>query len=224
MQEKRTYWQQETKKFTWKHARILLIAETINHDPGIHSVLDLGAGEALLSRLLDPRITYHGLDIAGDKTGSNQKQVVDYYDFDHLEKNKEIEGIPYDCIVISGLLEYLQDWEGTLAFAISRWLKPGGVCLVSFINAAGYQQNAPVKNHPMWRHKFTLPIILNDLEAHKLAVQKVYPIFWGSKSWLKPLIKLWAEFAIKNNRLLSMDRSWVSQYLFVTRSNLGNEK
>ena len=58
---------------------------------------------------------------------------------------KKFIGIPYDCVVISGLLEYLVHWEKIIEKVKTKWLKPGGVCLVSFINSSGYQQNAPVK-------------------------------------------------------------------------------
>ena len=224
MLEKRSYWQQETKKFTWKHARILLIAEEINRDRNIRSVLDLGAGEALLHRLLDPRISYRGLDIAGEKDGTRAYPPVDYYDFDHLDSNAEVAGSPYDCVVISGLLEYLENWEQLITMAREKWLKPGGVCLVSFINTKGYRENAPVKDHPMWKHKFMLPQILRDLERLGLKVEKVYPIFWGSKSWLRPLIKFWAEVAWELDKVLSMDRTWVSQFLLITRANTNYEK
>lgn len=224
MMEKRSYWQQETKKFSWKHARILLIAEEIIKDKNIHSVLDLGAGEALLYRLLPTRIHYRGLDIAGEKNSASAIPPVDYFDFDHLDDNPEVTGIPYDCVVISGLLEYLDDWESVLKIAASKWLKPGGKCLISFINTEGYQLNSPVKDHPMWKQKFKLPQILKDLDRLGFVVDKVYPIFWGSKSWLRPVIRLWADIAWDLGRVSSMDQSWVSQYLFVARSAKNDQK
>ena len=223
MQDKRNYWQAETKKFTWKHARILLIAEEINRNPSIHSVLDLGAGEALLYRLLDKRITYRGLDIAGNKGVGNKNPPVDYFDFDNMDAGEEVIGIPYDCVVISGLLEYLVHWEKIIEKVKTKWLKPGGVCLVSFINSSGYQQNAPVKGHPQWVNKFRLMTILTDLDRLGFDIEKIYPIFWGSKSWLRPLIRLWADYSTARNNYMSMDKTWVSQYLCITHSRQENE-
>jgi SAM-dependent methyltransferase len=224
MQDKRNYWLEETKKFTWKHARILLIAEEINHNPDIQSVLDLGAGEALLFRLLDPRIKYRGLDIAGEKGGSNSQPPVDFFDFDNLAIGEDVRGIPYDCVVISGLLEYLDNWEELIEKVINEWLKPGGVCLVSFINSSSYEHNALVKEHPQWRNKFQLKTILIDLERLGLRIDVVFPIFWGSKSWLRPVIRLWASYAISRKNFLTMDKSWVRQYLCLTHSIKTYEK
>lgn len=224
MQEKRDYWREETKKFTWKHARILLIAEEINHNPEIGSVLDLGAGEALLYRLLDQRIIYRGLDIAGEKGGAKNNPPVDFFDFDHLNDSEKVPGIPYDCVVISGLLEYLLNWEEVIENVTKKWLKPGGVCLVSFINSSSYQQNVLVKEHPQWKNKFQLRELLKDLDRLGLHVDTVYPIFWGSKSWLRPVIRAWTSFAVSRKNFLSMDRSWVSQYLFRTHTSKPNEE
>ena len=223
MQDKINYWQEETKKYTWKHARILLIADEINHNRSVHSVLDLGAGEALLFRLLDQRIAYRGLDIAGEKNGALKIPPVDYFDFDHMDGNVEIPGIPYDCVVISGLLEYLENWEDVVLQVHKKWLKPGGLCLVSFINSSGYQKNAPVKGHPKWIHKFNLPGVLEKLDGMGFEVERVYPIFWGSKRWLKPVIRLWAEFAVSQRDFLLLDKPWVSQYLLRTVSKTSNE-
>jgi|WetSurMetagenome_2_1015567.scaffolds.fasta_scaffold52660_3 2-polyprenyl-3-methyl-5-hydroxy-6-metoxy-1,4-benzoquinol methylase len=224
MQDKRQYWQEETKKFTWKHARILLIAEEINHNHDIQSVLDLGAGEALLFRLLDDRINYRGLDIAGEKGGAKSFPPVDFFDFDHLTDGEKVQDIPFDCVVISGLLEYLENWEELLEKVTKEWLKPGGMCFISFINSISYEHNALVKEHPQWRNKFQLRTILSDLDRLGLKVDIVFPIFWGSKSWLRPVIRLWASFANSRNSFISMDKSWVRQYLCLTHSAKTDEK
>lgn len=217
MNEKSNYWREETKKFTWKHARISLIAEYINrHD--IHSVLDLGAGEGHLYGMLDHRVKYRGLDIAGEKEGAVRTPQIDFFDFDDISEVTELAEIPFDCVVISGLLEYLEHWELLMKIVNQKWLKPGGICLVSFINSKKYDRDKLLKEHPQWKNRFTFAQIIFDLDRFGFRIDHVYPLFWGSHTIFLPITRLWAQLAKSGDDFSILDNSFVSQYLFITHS------
>lgn len=209
MTQKKRYWEQETLKYNWPHARMQLIAETIRQSPSGSSVLDLGAGKALLAHLIGPSYRYLGLDLVGE---TGERPRVDACDFDHLEQF-HLSGAPYDIIVASGLLEYLEDWRGLLSHAINHWLAFYGIVLVSFTNARGYNKG-PFNKHPEWRNMLSLPEILEELTNLKLTVEVVYPMLWGNKRWGLPFVKA---LAAHNGNFLRLDRPWVSQFLCVVR-------
>lgn len=210
MDSKQRYWQRETLKYNWPHARMLLIAEIIRQAPPGTSVLDLGAGRALLAHLIGPAYRYLGLDIAGEAVSQAR---VEFCDFDHLEQFQP-DGAPFDIVVASGLLEYLQDWRGFLRHVTEGWLAATGTLLVSFTNARGYQI-APVQKHPEWKNLLTLPEILKELDLLGLDVKQVYPLLWGNRRWGLPLVKTLAALNLRRRNFIRLDRRWVSQYLCV---------
>jgi cyclopropane fatty-acyl-phospholipid synthase-like methyltransferase len=212
MDLKQHYWEEETLKYNWPHARLLLIAEAILHSSPGSSVLDLGAGKALLARLIGTSYRYLGLDIVG---GTDADVRVEACDFDNLEQF-HFQGGPFDIAVASGLLEYLNDWRGFLRNVTANWLSRQGLLLVSFTNMRGYRK-APVQKHPEWKNVLTLPEILKELDTLDLVVERVYPLLWGNKRVGLPFVKALAALATQSRNFQMLDRPWVSQFLCIAR-------
>jgi len=212
MESKLRYWEKESPKYNWPHARLLLIAEIIRRAPAGTSVLDLGAGQALLSRLIGPSYPYRALDIVGSTT---EEPRVEVCDFDYIE-HFHLSGTPYEIVVASGLLEYLENWKSFLRHVVTHWLSPSGLLIISFTNGRGYPK-APVLKHPAWKNMFSLPQILNEMVELGLTVECVYPLFWGNKRWGLPLVKALSALAIRRENFLYLDRPWVSQFLCIAR-------
>ena len=123
---------------------------------------------------------------------------------------------PYDIIVISGLLEYLDNWTEFIQHVTKHWLIEGGVCIVSFTNRKGYEK-APVKEHNKWNNILSLPEIIESLSAINLEVEKIYPLLWGNKHWSLPFVKTLSWLADKVQHRLWLNQFWVSQFLCITR-------
>jgi hypothetical protein len=213
--KKRIYWEQETLKYNWAHARMRLVAETIKSYPSSTSVLDLGAGKALLAHMLGPSYSYYGLDIVGNASKELSWPIVKACDFENISQIT-LPDVPYDIIVISGLLEYLDNWAEFLHYVTKHWLSEGGICIVSFTNRKGYEK-APVKEHNKWNNILSLPEIIEDLSIMDLEIERIYPLLWGNKLWGLPIVKTLSWLADKMQHKLLLDQFWVSQFLCITR-------
>lgn len=211
--QKKLYWEEETLKYNWAHARLRLIAEMIRRYPPGTSILDLGAGKALLAHMIGPSYRYHGLDIVGNIAGEAGWPQVEACDFDEASQIT-LPDSPYDVVVISGLLEYLEDWPIFLHYAIKQWLSMDGVCLVSFTNKKGYQ-SSPVKSHPEWKSVVSLHEIIEFLASNNMTMEKIYPLLWGNKYWSLPVVRILSWLADQKGQFLWLDRSWVSQFLCI---------
>jgi|APSaa5957512622_1039677.scaffolds.fasta_scaffold27203_2 hypothetical protein len=214
-EQKRIYWEQETLKYNWSHARMRLVAETIKDYPTGTSVLDLGAGKALLAHLLGPSYPYYGLDIVGNKSQKLSWPIVRACDFENISQ-VELPNAPYDIIVISGLLEYLDNWAEFLQYVTTHWLSEGGICIVSFTNRKGYEK-APIQEHNKWNNILSLPEIIEGLLSLNLRIEKIFPLLWGNKYWSLPIVKILSWFSDQSGHKLWLDQFWISQFLCITR-------
>jgi len=215
MDSKESYWQGEAPKYHWAHARLRLIADQIRADAGIRSVLDVGAGSGTLAHLLGRDLRYLGLDITGRKDADDSWPPVRFCDFDRAESlTAAIDGV-YDAAVISGILEYLQDWRGLLRTVTQSALRPGGLLLVSAIYDRFYA-TFPVKRHPQWRNRFVPDDLRYALKDLGLRLEVTYPMWAGGYPWTASLSRL------ASLRANSRPPDWahligVNQFLFVCR-------
>lgn len=213
--QKKQYWEQETLKYNWTHARLSLIADMISRYPPGTSVLDLGAGKALLAYMIGPSYRYHGLDIVGSVVEEAGWPQVEACDFDDVAQIA-LPDAPFDVVVISGLLEYLNNWPSFLQHATEHWLSNDGTCFVSFTNRKGYQ-NSPVQSHPEWKSVVSLREIIESFASNNMTIERVYPLLWGNRHWSLPVVRVLSWLANRKGQLALLDRSWVSQFLCVTR-------
>lgn len=207
------YWTKETLKYKASHARLSIIVRIVNNIPEKNKkILDIGAGPGTLGKLLPAGISYMGLDITGSQ---DHPAGVQYCDFDQVTDSTFIEGAPFDIVIISGVLEYLNDWKKFIGIIREHWLKPSGYLLVSFINKKFYRQHKKVLTHPKWKNLFDLPDVTQWIEENNLTIIQLFPLFKGTKSITNPLSYLlsWKKTSSFNSNQLN--RSWISQYLFL---------
>ncbi|GEM_PF-2306216 len=214
MSEKEAYWQSEAPKYNWAHARLRLIAHEIRRDRSARSVLDVGAGAGTLAYLLGPDYTYLGLDITGRKETDERWPSIRFCDLDRPETLTLLIQHPYDAVVLSGVLEYVQDWRALLRKTIESALRPGGLLLVSAISDMFYR-TLPRRPHPAWRQRFELPVVRAALEHHDVSIERLYPLWTGGHPWTMLLSRLFA----RRSATLSDWFAWlgVNQFLFVGR-------
>jgi len=216
MNRKESYWHEEAPKYHWAHARMRLIAGTIRGDASIHSVLDVGAGSGTLAGLLGRGIRYLGLDITGSRKPDDGWPPVRFCDFDKVDSlSAVIDGL-YDAVVISGVLEYLQDWRGLFRAVTGKALRPGGLLLVSAIYFPFYD-TFPIKGHPAWINHFTPADLHAAISDNGLRLDATYPMWTGGYPWTVALSRRFARHG------KSIHPKWihwlgVNQFLFVCHS------
>ena len=213
MNQKETYWHNEAPKYHWAHSRLKLIAETIRGDASIRSVLDVGAGSGTLAHLLGRDIRYLGLDITGRKEPDDAWPSIRFCDFDKMDSFSALIGQPFDAAVISGVLEYLQDWRALLRTVTEQAIRPGGMLLVSAIYFRFYE-TFPIKRHPAWINHFAPADLHAAFAENNLHLDVTYPMWAGGYPWTAALSRAFAR------RGESAHPSWihwlgVNQFLFV---------
>lgn len=215
MNKKEIYWHAESPKYHWAHARMKLIAETIQSDASIQSVLDVGAGSGTLAHLLGRNLRYLGLDITGRKELDDMWPVIRFCDFDRVEAFNVLIEHPFDAVVISGVLEYLQDWRGFFQTSVHEGLRPGGRLLVSAIDTRFYE-TFPVKRHPAWINRFIPADLRSAIADNGLRLDMTYPMWTGGHPWTSSLSRL---FACRGQSVHAGWLYWlgVNQYLFACR-------
>jgi SAM-dependent methyltransferase len=215
MDTKETYWQDEAPKYHWAHARLRLIADQIRTDSGIHSVLDVGAGSGTLAHLLERDIRYLGLDITGRKDTDDAWPLIRFCDFDRAESLTAAIDEVYDAAVISGVLEYLQDWRGLLRTVTEKALRPGGLLLVSAIYDRFYA-TFPFKRHPAWRNRFVPDDLCGALKNLGLRIEVTFPMWAGGYPWTANLSR-WTALRAASRHPDWVHLMGVNQFLFVCR-------
>lgn len=213
MNQKESYWHSEAPKYHWAHARMRLIAETLRNDASIRSVLDVGAGSGTLAHLLGRELRYLGLDITGRKEPDDEWPPIRFCDFDKTDSLSALIDDPFDAVVISGVLEYLQDWRALLRTVTEQTLRPGGLLLVSAIHFPFYN-TFPVKRHPAWINRFVPADLRAAIADNGLRLDATYPMWPGGYPWTAALSRAFAR------RGQSAHPSWihwlgVNQFLFV---------
>lgn len=129
----RDYWEQKSIAYDCLHDRLwVMVREVTRLQP--KSLLDVGCatGEvarAVLARL--PGIDYYGCDISHAAVAKLGRPNVVQCDLNHT-------GVPFanrrfDCVVASGICEYVRD-QGAFLTQLAERLVPGGHLIVSYIN------------------------------------------------------------------------------------------
>ena len=186
MNQKESYWHSEAPKYHWAHARLRLIAGTIQGDASIRSVLDVGAGSGTLAHLLGRDLRYLGLDITGRKETDEQWPRIRFCDFDKADSLSPLIEEPFDAAVVSGVLEYLQDWRGLLRTVTEKALRPGGLLFVSAIYSRFYD-TFPVQRHPAWINHFVPADLHAAIAENHLRLDATYPMWTGGHPWTAAL-------------------------------------
>jgi polysaccharide pyruvyl transferase WcaK-like protein/GT2 family glycosyltransferase/SAM-dependent methyltransferase len=147
----RRRWEQESAHYDVLHRRLRRIVDLAESTGGTR-LLDVGCSAGTVGAALSPRWTYHGCDVSESAVRSASRGWLVPAD---LEAGlPAFDEQPYDVIVCSGILEYLDDPEAMLRTLVGR-IAPNGTLLVSYFNMRHVSRRAgEAFRHPLWRNDF----------------------------------------------------------------------
>jgi len=127
---KRDFWIKENRKHVPAHYRLRKSARIINGIAGGHprDLLDVGCGPATLGRLLEPNISYHGIDIAIHDPAPNLIET------DILKQPIRFAGQRFDIVAALGLFEYVGARQDDKFAEIAKILNERGRFVLTYTN------------------------------------------------------------------------------------------
>lgn len=174
-------WETETFNYSRPHVRLLKCAEEAARNSP-KTVFELGCGlgllrEELLRRL--PNLDYHGCDVSHSAVARlNDPHVVQT---DLRADPLPFPGMTFDCIVGSGVFEYIEDLSGLFAELHSR-LHGNGRLVASYYNMRhAYRRilhalGKTPHRHPDWRNDLSPKEFRALLERAGFKIEKVLPV------------------------------------------------
>ena len=180
---KKDFWIEENQKYARPHFRMEKAARIINRIAGGRScdLLDVGCGPATLARLLDPNISYHGIDIAIHEPAPNLREV------DIVENPITFAEMSFDIVIAQGLFEYLGNRQGEKFAEIAKIVRPDGTFLTSYVNFGHHQRQV------YWPYSNVQPITdFRDSLARDFVIRKWFPVAynWGHSEPNRPVVKV----------------------------------
>jgi SAM-dependent methyltransferase len=168
---KKDFWKEENLKYSRPHYRMEKAARLINRLARGHEcmLLDVGCGPATLRSLLDPNISYHGIDIA------IHDLAPDLIESDFLEEPIQFGGQHFDIVVAQGVFEYLGKFQSQKFAEIAQLLVPGGRFIVSYVNFGHHRRDI------YWPYSNVQPF--NDFRRTVAEHFKVVRYFPTSYNW-----------------------------------------
>lgn len=148
----RRVWEQESAHYDVLHRRLRRIVNLAEAHGGTR-LLDVGCSAGTIGAALSDGWTYHGCDVSESAVRSARRGWLVPAD---LEQGiPAFDEQPYDVVVCSGILEYLEDPAALLAALVER-VRPGGRLLVSYFNMnhVSRRTGTPFR-HPLWRNDLT---------------------------------------------------------------------
>jgi cyclopropane fatty-acyl-phospholipid synthase-like methyltransferase len=132
----RDYWIVENTLYAEPSFRLKKCAQLINKfaTNGSCSLLDVGCGPGALQRLLNPNISYYGIDIAIHNPAPNFKEKDTTHETIGFNDKK------FDVVVAMGFFEYMGEHQNRKFGEISRILKDDGIFVMSYINFGHYHR------------------------------------------------------------------------------------
>ena len=132
----RDYWIVENTIYKKPSFRLRKCAQVVNKIAAGRqcSLLDVGCGPAALQPLLDPNVSYFGLDIAIHQPAANLREL------DVARETVDFDGRRFDFVVALGFFEYMGHQQKLKFEEIRNILKPDGKFMMSYINFRHYQR------------------------------------------------------------------------------------
>jgi len=194
----RGFWMHENSSYSEPNFRMKKCAKILNQLTAGRpcTLLDVGCGPAALRRLLDPNITYHGIDIALHESRPYLKEV------DFLTSEISFGRQQFDLIVALGVMEYMGSHQSEKFREISRILRAGGKFCMSYINFGHCRKIVyPIYNNVMSikRMKQSMEQVfrveqcfpLSHHWRHKQPGRRALPSIQIRLNWKVPLISPW---------------------------------
>lgn len=147
----RRRWEQESTHYDVLHRRLRRIVD-LAEEAGGARLLDVGCSAGTVGAALSPRWTYHGCDVSETAVRTARRGWLVPAD---LERGvPAFDGEPYDVVVCSGILEYLEDPAAVLRELAER-VGTDGRLIVSYFNMRHVSRGPDAFRHPLWRNDFT---------------------------------------------------------------------
>src|SRR5258708_15104422 len=126
----KNYWIVENAQYAEPSFRLRKCARLVNElaKDRTWTLLDVGCGPAALRELLDPNITYYGLDIAIHNPASYLREV------DFARNRIAFDQERFDFVVGMGVFEYMGERQKLKLQEISELLTDDGIFIMSYIN------------------------------------------------------------------------------------------
>lgn len=134
---KKDFWVNENLRYVEPHFRMRKCAKLVNGlIRGVEcDLLDVGCGPATLHQLLDPHITYYGIDIAIQEPASCLLET------DFLESRIAFKDLRFDIVVACGVFEYVGRHQLQKFAEIRQILKDNGRFVMSYINFGHFRRH-----------------------------------------------------------------------------------
>lgn len=184
------------------HLRLRVLARLLS--PRLTSgtrLLDVGAGPAILARLLDMRAGYVGLDQYDGALAAAGDFDLRHWVWDDRACEPLVSDGPYDFVVASGFLEYIDSREAFFRRAREA-LRPGGVLITSMISEEYRPRRRRARRglpsrHARWK-QIARPSELDGLfRAAGLVPQAATPVVHVWREWPG------AAFSVRRRRSVS---------------------
>ena len=135
----RDYWIAENAQYAEASFRLRKCARVINELAGNRecTLLDVGCGPAALRSLLNPKISYHGIDIAIHEPASYLREV------DIAREPIAFDNKLFDFVVAFGFFEYMGQQQDRKFQEIRKILKDDSKFMMSYINFGHFR-------HQVW--------------------------------------------------------------------------
>jgi SAM-dependent methyltransferase len=124
------YWIVENAQYAEPSFRLRKCARLVNQlaQGRACSLLDVGCGPAALSQLLDPNISYYGVDLAIHQPASYLREA------DFAQNRISFDERRFDFVVAMGVFEYMGQNQNRKLQEIKEILNDNGKFIMSYIN------------------------------------------------------------------------------------------
>ena len=170
----RDYWVVENAQYAQANFRLRKCARVIN-ELAVNrecALLDVGCGPAALRSLLNPNISYHGIDIAIHEPASYLREL------DISRQAIAFDNKRFDFVVALGFFEYMGQQQDRCFEEIRTILKDDGKFMMSYVNFGHFRQ----KIWPTYNNVQPISEMMKSLNE-TFQVEKRFPAFhhWRHK-------------------------------------------
>jgi SAM-dependent methyltransferase len=180
MNSKRKLWEDLAFQFNEKnpvsYPRLKAIANVIKKTNIGNTVLDLGCGLALLSKLLGPDYLYYGCDFSHKVIQLHNSENIVGCDLD--KDPLPFGDLEFDYVVVSGVLEYISDPKKLLVSIRRQYGHGKTLFLLTMANsyALFYRLGKLLLKHSYpWINHYSSKAFLNELDLCQFKILEYYP-------------------------------------------------
>jgi len=130
------YWIVENAQYAEPSFRLRKCARVVNQlaNGRPSSLLDVGCGPAALRQLLDPNVSYYGLDLAIHERADYLREA------DFVKNRVAFDDRRFDFVTAMGFFEYMGQNQNQKFKEISQILNENGRFVMSYINFGHYRR------------------------------------------------------------------------------------